>query len=251
MSRAKKSNRPPLEQVSAPIQPETAHYTTKSGIRKAVRIIPRNVHQEEYLDYLLDPKKMIVISHGPAGTGKSVMAMLAGIKALSEKKVDKLILCRPAIGVDEEDHGFLPGDINEKMEPWTRPLFDVLYEYYGGKDVQQMLENKVIEMAPLMYMRGRNLRNCFVVLDEAQNCSLSQIKTVFTRICEGTKIIVTGDNSQSDRRSNENGLLNFKRLVDAYAVKNAPEYIASVEFEHKDIERHPVVSEVLKIFGDY
>jgi phosphate starvation-inducible PhoH-like protein len=250
MSRSKKTT-PFQSETSVSTRPEQATFTTKSGIRKAVRIIPRNERQEEYLEYLLDPKKMIVISHGPAGTGKSLLAMLAGIKALSEKKVDNLILCRPAIGVDEEDHGFLPGDINDKMEPWTRPLFDVLYEYYSGKDIQQMLDNRVIEMAPLMYMRGRNLKNCWLVLDEAQNCSLSQIKTTFTRICENTKIVVTGDNSQSDRRGTENGLLNFKRLVEEYSKIAKPEYIASVEFSHKDIERHPVVSEVLKIFGDY
>lgn len=250
MSRTKHTRETPPS-LTIPIEKEQANYTTKSGIRKAVRIIPRNVHQEEYLEYLMDPMKMIVLAHGPAGTGKSLLAMLAGIKALSEKKVERLILCRPAIGVDEEDHGFLPGDINEKMAPWTKPLMDVLYEYYSGKDIQNMLDNQVIEMAPLMYMRGRNLKNSWVVLDEAQNCSLSQIKTTFTRICEGTKIVVTGDNAQSDRRSPENGLLNFSQLVDVYSRKKMPEYIASVKFEHEDIERHPVVAEVLKIFGDF
>src|SRR6516165_10272488 len=119
MPRSKKSHRSNQDEV--PIIQDSTNYSTKSGIRKSVRIIPRNIHQEEYLEYLLDPQKMIVIAHGPAGTGKSLLAMLAGIKALSEKKVTNLILCRPAIGVDEEDHGFLPGDINEKMEPWTRP----------------------------------------------------------------------------------------------------------------------------------
>lgn len=227
---------------------DTAQYTVSKGIRKAVRIIPRNLHQEEYLEYLMDPQKVIVIAHGPAGSGKSQLAMMAGIKALSEKKIDKLILCRPAIGVDEEDHGFLPGDINEKMEPWARPLLDVLFEYYSGKEIEAMLENKVLEIAPLMYMRGRNLRNCWMVLDEAQNCSLSQIKTVFTRICDNVKIVVTGDNAQSDKRSGENGLLQFKKLLAEHPTN---QYMAQVEFDHKDIERHPVVAEVLHIFKDY
>jgi len=232
---------------SAAIPRDSEKFTTKSGIKKSVRIIPRNIHQEEYLEYLLDPEKVIVIAHGPAGSGKSLLAMQAGIKALAEKKIDKLILCRPAIGVDEEDHGFLPGDLNEKMEPWARTLLDVLYEYFNGKEIAMMLENQVIEIAPLMYMRGRNLRNCWMVFDEAQNCSASQIKTVFTRICENVKIVVTGDNAQSDRRSGENGLLKFKQML---AAAGPSKHIAQIEFDHGDIERHPVVEEVLHVFGD-
>ncbi len=241
----------PQQKSTHPPQ-ESEKYTTKGtsskGIHKAVRIIPRNIHQEEYLEYLMDPEKVIVFAHGPAGSGKSQLAMMAGIKALSEKKIAKLILCRPAIGVDEEDHGFLPGDINQKMEPWARPLLDVMFEYFSGKDIEAMLENKVLEIAPLMYMRGRNLKNCWMILDEAQNCSLSQIKTVLTRICDNVKIVVTGDNAQSDKRSGENGLLEFKKLLNANPNSK---HMAQVEFDHKDIERHPVVAEVLHIFGDY
>jgi len=244
MSRTKK-NRPLQESLTTPIPQETAHFSTKSGIKKSVRIIPRSIHQEEYLDYLMDNDKIIVIASGPAGCGKTQLAMLAGIKALSEKKVNNLILCRPSVGVDDEDLGFLPGDINDKMAPWTRPLFDVLYEYYSAKDIQNMLENKVIEMAPLMHMRGRNLKNCFVVADEFQNTTVSQCKTLFTRICDGTKIVITGDNDQSDRKSNENGLLFFKNAIQNYG---GSQYISSVEFDSKDIERHAVVKDVLEIF---
>jgi phosphate starvation-inducible PhoH-like protein len=227
---------------------EKAHYTTKSGIRKAVRIIPRNVHQEEYLEYLLDPQKIVILAHGPAGCGKTFLSMQAGIKALSEKTVDKLILCRPAIGVEDEDHGFLPGDINEKMQPWVQPMIDVLYEYYSGKEIEMMVENKIVEIIPLMYMRGRNIKNAFVIADEFQNATISQCKALLTRLCENSKVIMTGDNAQSDKRANENGLLLFKNLLEKYGEAK---YIASVEFNHKDIERHPVVSEVLKIFGDF
>lgn len=245
MSRTKKvrSN----AEFSEPTQknnPETAHFTTKTGIRKAVKIIPRNVHQEEYLEYLLNPEKMIVLAQGPAGTGKSVIAMLAAIKAFSEKQVNKIILCRPSVGVDDEDLGFLPGDITEKLSPWVRPLMDVLLEYYSTKELATMIENKKIECLPLMYMRGRNI-SAYVILDEAQNASKKQILSVCTRLCEGSKLVITGDNDQSDKKNGENGLLFFSN-----AVKNREEseYISSVEFTTKDIERHPVVKEILEIF---
>lgn len=245
MSRIKKQ-RPPVDSSESKTPNNSkATYTTKTGIRKAVRIIPRNIHQEEYLAQLLDPEKMIILAHGPAGTGKSVIAMMAAIKALSEKQVQKIILCRPSVGVDDEDLGFLPGDINEKMEPWVRPLFDVLYEYYSAKEIETLVENRVIEVAPLGFMRGRNLKDCFVILDEAQNCGKSQILALFTRLCDNSKLVVTGDNDQSDRKSGENGLLLFTR---ALALYGESEYISSIEFTRNDIERHPVVGVVLDIF---
>ena len=246
---SRKNKRPPTEED--PIKPthlvEKAHFTTKTGIKKAVRIIPRNKHQEEYLEYLMDPDKIIILAHGPAGTGKSTLAMLAGIKALSEKKVSKLILCRPSVGVSDEDLGFLPGDINEKLAPWVQPLIDVLLEYYGTKDLAAMIENKVIECLPLMYMRGRNIKNAFVILDEAQNSSPAQIKALFTRLCENAKLIVTGDISQTDKKHGEDGLLSFTQLLKKFG---GSKYISQLEFAHADIERHPVVKEVLQILGD-
>ena len=161
MSRTKKVRSiTEFSEVITQDQPEPK-YTTKSGIRKAVKIIPRNLHQEEYLEYLLDPLKMIIIANGPAGTGKTVLAMMAGIKALSEKTVHKLILSRPSVGVDDEDLGYLPGDIIEKMSPWSKPLLDVLSEYYSQKDIASMIESQTIEIVPLMYMRGRNIRDAF------------------------------------------------------------------------------------------
>jgi len=249
MSRLKKQ-RPPQESnlTATKSQPAKANYTTKTGIRKAVRIIPRNVHQEEYLEYLLDVEKMIVLASGCAGTGKTYLAMLAAIKALSEKTVEKIILCRPLVGVDDESVGFLPGDLKEKLAPWLIPLFDVLSEYYSQKEIDNLLENNTIEITPIGFMRGRNIRNTFVIVDESQNATQNQIKAVFTRLCDGSKLVVTGDNDQTDKRTGENGLLRFKNLLEKYGEAK---YIASIEFDHKDIERHPVVSEVLKIFGDY
>jgi phosphate starvation-inducible PhoH-like protein len=240
-----KTTRPLPADSNHQVEPEPAKYTTKSGIKKAVRIIPRSSHQEEYLEHLLNPDKIIVLAHGCAGSGKTHLALLSAIKAFSEKKIDKIILCRPSVGVDDEDLGYLPGDINDKMLPWMQPFIDVLLEYYSAKDIFAMTENKVIEFLPLMNMRGRNIKHAYVLLDEAQNTSISQCKTVFTRLCENSKLIVTGDNDQSDRNSSENGLLFFKNALHKFGGSS---YIGSVEFTQADIQRHPIVDEVLNIF---
>ena len=244
MSRLR-TKRPPQD---TPIEtaPEPAKYTTSKGIRKAVVIIPRNLHQEEYLEYLMDPEKMIVLAHGPAGTGKSYLAMLACVKALSEKKVKKIILIRPTVGVDEENLGFLPGTLLEKVSIWHKNLLDVLGEFYSSKDIESLLETETVELTPLMYMRGRNIKDAWVILDEAQGCSINQIKTLFTRLCANSKLIVTGDNAQTDKKTNDNGFLFFSKQLEMYG---GSQYISSVEFSPKDIERHPVVSDVLSIFA--
>lgn len=244
-----KKQRPPQDSnyPSTKLQPiEKANYTTSKGIRKAVRILPRNIHQEEYLEYLMDDEKMIVIASGCAGTGKTTLAMLTGIKALSEKKVNKIILCRPTVGVDDESIGFLPGDVNEKMAVWTQVFFDVLAEYYSQKEIDNMVENKIIEVVPLSFMRGRNIKNSFVILDESQNTTKNSMLCLTTRLCEGSKLIITGDNEQSDKRNGENGLLIFKNAIKKYGETI---YISSIEFDRLDIERHPVVTEVLNILN--
>ena len=247
MSKKRGIKAPQSDIESTSIIQESAHYTTKSGIRKAVRIIPRNIHQEEYLEYLMDQDKIIVIASGPAGCGKSAMGMLAAIKALSEKRIDKIILCRPAVGVENEEHGFVPGTLLDKVRIWVTPLLEVLSEYYSTKDLEAMLENEVIEIVPIMLIRGRNFKNCYVVLDEAQNISVTALKSVMTRLCENSKLIITGDNAQSDRKSGENGLLVFKNLLQKYGDSGS---IASIEFNLEDNQRHPIVAEILKIFGD-
>ena len=245
MSRIKKQNPPP--EKSPFLKHEAAKYTTKSGIRKAVHIIPRNLRQEDYLESLLDIDKIIVIATGPAGCGKTQLAMMAGIKALSERKIDKLILCRPAVGVSEEEHGFVPGTLLDKVKIWVTPLLECLTEYYSVKDIEDMLEKQIIEIVPLMLIRGRNFKNCYVILDEAQNISVAAIKSVMTRLCENSKLIITGDNAQSDRKSGENGLLVFKDLLHKHGNT---EYISNIEFKMVDNQRHPIVAEILKIFGD-
>ena len=215
--------------------------------RKTVHLIPKSLNQEHYIELLTNQTKHIVFATGPAGTGKTMLAMLAGIKAFKEGQVSKLILTRPAVGVDDERHGFLPGNINAKMEPWTKPLFDVIQEYYSPREVARMLEEQAIEIAPLAFMRGRTFKGSWVVADEMQNATPGQIKMLLTRLGEGSKIVVTGDTRQADRSDSDNGLLDFKGLVERYQQSK---YVAGVEFERKDIARHPAVKEILDIYGE-
>lgn len=216
------------------------------GRKKQVTIIPRSRTQEAYVDALLTSNKDIVFASGPAGTGKTMIAMLSAIKHYKSGLVDKIVCTRPAVGVDDEKHGFLPGDLNQKMEPWTRPLFDVLHEYYSPKETAKMLDEQIIEISPLAFMRGRTFKNAYIVADEMQNATPNQMKMLLTRIGEGSKIVVTGDVKQTDRKVKDNGLLDFMQLVQT----RDSNHIESVQFSHKDIERHPAVTEVLAIYGD-
>jgi len=209
-----------------------------------VILTPRNRNQQEYLLKLQDEQKSIVFAIGPAGTGKTMLAVQVGIKLFQEGQVDKIIVTRPAVSVDE-DLGFLPGTLNEKMAPWTRPIFDVLGEYYQTKDIAKMLEEGVIEISPLAYMRGRTFKNAYIIADEMQNATVNQMKMLLTRLGEGSKMVVTGDLAQADRL-NDNGLVNFCNLI----TKKSLTYLDIVQFDYKDIERHNAVKEVLAVYGD-
>ncbi len=213
--------------------------------KQEVSIIPRNLSQENYLELLKNPKKYIIFAIGPAGTGKTMLAVQMAIKLFKEGSIGKIIVTRPAVSVDEE-HGFLPGTLNQKMEPWTKPIFDVFEEYYHPKDIQGMLEDGVIEISPLAMMRGRTFKNAFVIADECQNTTASQMKMLLTRIGDGSRMVITGDLNQADRPK-ENGLLEFCKLYDQGGDYRM---IAMAKFETKDIERHPVVREILKIYKE-
>ena len=204
----------------------------------------RNANQKEYLRKLQDDNINIVLAIGPAGTGKTMLAVQHGIKLFQEGIVDKIVVTRPAVSVDE-DLGFLPGTLNEKMAPWTRPIFDVFSEYYQQKDIAKMLEEGVIEISPLAYMRGRTFKNAYIVADECQNTTINQMKMLLTRLGEGSKMVVTGDLAQADRM-NDNGLIDFCNLLTGKPLK----HIDIIEFDHKDIERHHAVKEILSIYGD-
>ena len=226
-----------------PFQP----YLEQTTKRKAVHIVPRNENQEEYLDLLMDESKSIVIATGPAGTGKTLLAMQAAIKAFKERRISKIIVTRPAVGVEDEKHGFLPGSLTQKMEPWTKPLFDVLHEYYSPRETAQMIIDEVIEICPLAFMRGRTFKNAYIIADEMQNATPNQMKMLLTRIGDGARILVTGDVKQTDRKIGDNGLLDFRKLLDDF--RNA-KHVSGIEFTMSDIERHPAVEEVLRIYGD-
>ena len=208
-----------------------------------VRIVPRNFKQDELLGLLTDQSKHIVFTTGPAGTGKTMISTLHAIKQFKERRVDKIVITRPAVSVDEQ-HGFLPGTLQEKMAPWTRPIFDIMEEFYHPKEIEYLLENNKLEIAPLAYMRGRTFKNAVVLADEMQNATPEQMKMLLTRIGDNSQLIVNGDLNQHDRGYEANGLKNFlDKLNDTESTM-----IAHVEFDKRHVERHPAVSEVLKIY---
>lgn len=210
-----------------------------------VELIPRNLSQEEYITNLYNPNKRIVFAIGPAGTGKTYLAVQKAIKDFKEGRVNKLVVTRPAVS-NGEQHGFLPGDLNQKMAPWTRPVFDVFEEYFSPKDVKQMLDEGIIEIAPLAYMRGRTFKNCIVILDESQNTTPAQMKMALTRIGEGTRMFVTGDLRQSDYKEGKNGLYDFFCKLE----NDKSKMIAVTRFNREDIERDEIVTEVLRLYGE-
>jgi phosphate starvation-inducible PhoH-like protein len=213
--------------------------------RKPVDLIPKSLNQEKYIVSLLDDETDVVVVSGPAGTGKTYLAMQAAIKALRLGECKQIILTRPAVSVDDEKHGFLPGDLNAKMEPWTRPLLDVLREYYSVKEIQTMLEEQIIEIAPLAFCRGRNFKHSWIVLDESQNATPSQLKMIMTRIGQGSKLVITGDIEQADRKSAQNGLMD---LIDKLTRYNVPG-LSVCKFDVKDVQRHRIIEHVLKLYS--
>ena len=213
--------------------------------RKRVQIYPKSLSQETYLLKLNDPNKMIVFAIGPAGTGKTMLAVQWAIDQLKYGSADKIIITRPAVSVDEE-HGFLPGDLNEKMAPWTKPIFDVIAENFNAREIENFIKEGVIETSPLAYMRGRTFKNAVVVADEMQNATPSQMKMLLTRLGTGSKMVVTGDLQQADRPSN-NGLLEFLGLYNNF---QGHRYVDLVKFDVQDVERHEAVKEILSIYGD-
>ena len=212
--------------------------------KNQVNILPRNKNQETYMLKLLDRSKDIVFGIGPAGTGKTLIAVQVAVKLFKEGAIDKIIVTRPAVSVDE-DLGFLPGTLEQKMAPWTRPIFDVLREYFNAREISGMIDEGIIEISPLAYMRGRTFKKAFILADEMQNATQSQMKMLLTRIGLGSKMAVTGDLAQADR-VNDNGLIKFVEFLDDKQLSR----LDIVRFAKGDIERHEAVREVLEVYGD-
>ena len=203
-------------------------------------VIARSEKQSEYIKALKENE--IVMSLGPAGTGKSFLAVSVAVTLLMEKKIERVILSRPAVEAGEK-LGFLPGDMKEKVDPYLRPLYDALYELFGADKINKKIESGEIEIAPLAFMRGRTLKNCFAILDEAQNATETQIKMFLTRIGENSKLVVNGDPSQIDLiNKSQSGLIKSKKLL-----KNLNE-IKIIEFDHNDVVRHPLVSKIIRAY---
>ena len=205
-------------------------------------VIPRSERQKKYVKALRESD--ITISAGPAGTGKTFLAVAVGLTMLLEKKIERIILSRPAVEAGER-LGFLPGDIREKVDPYLKPLYDSLYDLLDFEKIQKKIEIGDIEIAPLAFMRGRTLKNSFAILDEAQNATDVQIKMFLTRIGENSKIVINGDPSQIDLPNKSlSGLNRAKKLLG-----NLKE-ISVVDFDHSDVVRHPLVSKIVKAYSD-
>ena len=211
--------------------------------QQAVNIVPRNFKQDDLIAALENDNTSIVFTTGPAGTGKTLLSTLYALREFKNKTYSKIVITRPAVSVDEQ-HGFLPGTLVEKMAPWTRPIFDVFEQFYHPKEIEYLVENNTVEVAPLAYMRGRTFKESIIIADEMQNATQEQMKMLLTRIGDGSKLIVTGDLAQHDRGYETNGLKVFLEKLKSFNSNR----IESIEFDHSQIERHPAVSEVLKIW---
>jgi phosphate starvation-inducible PhoH-like protein len=206
---------------------------------------PRGNNQKRYVEYLEDPAVSILLSTGPAGTGKTLFACNAAVHEMKRGNIQKIILTRPVVSVEEEI-GFLPGGLVAKMDPWTRPIFDILAEFFQKKEIDFMLSSGVIEISPLAFMRGRTFKKAFIIADEMQNSSPNQMLMLTTRIGEGSKMVITGDLKQSDRMT-DNGLFDLMNKLKAFP--DAVESIRLVEMENEDILRSEAVSKILEIYN--
>jgi phosphate starvation-inducible PhoH-like protein len=205
---------------------------------------PKTIHQESYLKYLNNDDTKIIISIGPAGTGKTLLACQKAIMQMKSEELDKIIITRPIVTI-EEDIGFLPGNINKKMDPWTKPIFDIFLEYYSKTEIDMLLNNGKIEICPLVFMRGRTFKNSFIIADEMQNSSPNQMQMLVTRLGINSRMVITGDLNQTDIKK-ENGLNDFIKKVEFY---NNTELIKIIRFDSNDIERSEIVKKVIEIYS--
>jgi len=211
---------------------------------------PITSNQKIYSELLSDETKQLIIVNGPAGTGKTLLACSKAIQDLQQSKIDKIVLTRPLITVEEEEMGFLPGNMVLKMDPWTKPIMDIFEMYYNPKALQEMIHNKVIEICPLGFMRGRTFKKCFILADEMQNSSPNQMLMLTTRLGENTKLVVMGDINQTDVKNTDNGFLDIINKYQDYKKFHVNSTL-SIDYcllDQTDILRSKVVTEVLNIY---
>jgi phosphate starvation-inducible PhoH-like protein len=224
--------------------------TPKKNSKMLPLYSPRSDNQKQYVSALNNQSIPIVFGTGPAGCGKTLFACTTAINLLQSGSVQKIVLTRPIVPVEEEEIGFLPGSLVNKMDPWTRPFFDIFLEFYPQRDIDFMLASGVIEISPLAYMRGRTFKRCFIIADEMQNSTPNQMLMLLSRIGDGSKMVVTGDLKQSDR-SLDNGLIDFMKKYKVCGrdfMEDDRGSIQLVEMTYGDIERSPIVSKVLEIY---
>lgn len=221
-------------------------HNNKLSTKPLRKYIPKTLQQLAYLKSLQNNTIPIVIGTGPAGCGKTLFACLFAIQQLQSGDIDKIIITRPIISVEDEQHGFLPGDIVNKMDPWTRPIFDIFLEFYNKKEVDDMVRVGMIEISPLAYMRGRTFKNSFIIADEMQNASPSQMIMLTTRIGTDTKMVITGDVDQSDR-CQDNGL---QYIIDKINTYKHPLDISLIKMNGHDIQRSPIVKQLVSLFSN-
>lgn len=209
--------------------------------------VPRNINQQVYRKLLENPAVPLVVGAGPAGTGKTLFACSVGADQLRRGRYSKLVITRPAVSVDEQ-HGFLPGTLEAKMDPWVRPMFDVFTKHFPVKTVKGMLADGIIEICPLAYMRGRTFDNSWIIADEMQNSTPNQMRMMLTRIGQDSKMVVTGDLEQHEKGFEDNGLADIMvRLQDQVHH----EHMQYVRFTKDDVERSQVVRDVLRLYGPF
>lgn len=224
--------------------------TTSLSLKRAHTYEPKSESQREYVRMLEDNNYKLIIANGAAGTGKTLLACQSAIQELNDGEKDKIIITRPIVPV-EEDLGFLPGTINKKMDPWTRPIMDIFNDFHSKSNIKTMMKDNTIEISPLGFMRGRTFRNAFIIADEMQNCSPNQMLMLLTRLGENSKIVITGDLKQCDK--DWSGLKDLLEKLELYyeleVDKMKEDGIGIIEFSNNDVQRSKLVSQVLKIYN--
>lgn len=226
-------------------------YVSVSALKSKTNKI-QTPKQKKYTELLQNRDTNLVIAHGPAGTGKSWLACKIAIEQLKENKVNKIVLTRPIVSVEDEDLGFLPGNIDEKMNPWIQPLYDIFIDEQSKAELNSMLKSGKIEIVPIGFMRGRTFTDTYVIADEMQNSSPGQMKMILTRLGQNSKIVVTGDTSQCDLELSENGLDNLLKLLKKYYENTYEMYgdnIGIIEMNSEDIKRNIFVKKIIEVYS--
>ena len=208
---------------------------------------PKGPNQKKYVNYLNNNDISLLFGLGPAGSGKTLFACLHAIKSLKSKTINKIILTRPIVPVENEEIGFLPGSIQNKMDPWTKPIFDIFLEYYKQSEINNMIKDSIIEICPLAFMRGRTFKNSIIICDEMQNSTPNQMLMLTTRVGVGSKMIIMGDLQQTDHKF-ENGLSDIITKIKNYKISNLCYNIQIVEMTKSDVQRSKLVNDILNIY---